>query len=174
MVAIRIVEESDAAELAALLTESRAHLAPWEPERDEDYFTLGGQAEGIVEVRRRAAAGLMRPFVVTEGGTIVGRITITNIVRGAGQFATIGYWIGAPFVGRGLATEAVRLVKAEAFGPMRLHRLEAGTLVDNVASQKVLERNGFVRYGLAPQLVKIAGRWADHVLFQVLTDDPTV
>ncbi len=46
--------------------------------------------------------------------------------------------------------------------------MEAGTLVHNLGSQRVLERNGFVRFGLAPQYLRIAGRWQDHVLFQVL------
>ena len=58
-----------------------------------------------------------------------------------------------------------------AFGELGLHRVEAGTLVHNRASQRVLERNGFVRYGLAPQYLRIAGRWQDHVLFQVLNPD---
>jgi ribosomal-protein-alanine N-acetyltransferase len=53
-----------------------------------------------------------------------------------------------------------------AFGPAGLHRLEAGTLTDNIASQRVLERNGFERIGLAPRYLHIAGRWRDHILFQ--------
>ena len=48
-----------------------------------------------------------------------------------------------------------------AFGELGLHRLQAETLLDNVASQKVLERNGFVRIGMAPTYLKIAGRWQD-------------
>jgi hypothetical protein len=34
----------------------------------------------------------------------------------------------------------------------------------------VLERNGFVRIGVAPSYLKIAGRWQDHVLFQLVAD----
>jgi ribosomal-protein-alanine N-acetyltransferase len=41
-----------------------------------------------------------------------------------------------------------------------------------VASQRVLERNGFVRYGLAPAYLEIAGRWQDHVMYQALAPDP--
>jgi ribosomal-protein-alanine N-acetyltransferase len=37
-----------------------------------------------------------------------------------------------------------------------------------VRSQRVLEHNGFLRFGLAPQYLRIAGRWQDHVLFQKL------
>jgi ribosomal-protein-alanine N-acetyltransferase len=47
-----------------------------------------------------------------------------------------------------------------------MHRLEAGTLVDNVASQRVLEKNGFERIGLARAYLRIAGAWRDHILFQ--------
>ena len=58
-----------------------------------------------------------------------------------------------------------------AFGPWGLHRLEAGTLVDNVASQRVLRRNGFEQFGLAPRYLHINGEWRDHVLFQRLNED---
>ena len=53
-----------------------------------------------------------------------------------------------------------------AFGEAGLHRLEAGTLVDNVASQRVLEKNVFERFGLARRYLLIAGEWRDHVLFE--------
>ena len=172
---IRLVELSDADELAALLVASPEHLEPWEPTRGDDYFTLTGQRTVIEKALTDAAREALVPFVVIEpGGAIAGRITISNIVRGAGQFATLGYWIGSPFIRRGYATAAVGLAKEHAFGVLRLHRLEAGTLVHNVASQKALLANGFERYGLAPKLVKIAGVWQDHVLYQALTDDPTV
>jgi limonene-1,2-epoxide hydrolase len=55
-----------------------------------------------------------------------------------------------------------------AFAELGLHRIEAGTLPHNARSQAVLERNGFVRFGLAPAYLKIAGRWQDHVLYQAL------
>ena len=66
---------------------------------------------------------------------------------------------------------ALRQMLALAFGELGLHRVEAGTLLHNVRSQRVLERNGFVRFGLAPRYLRIEGRWQDHVLFQVLNPD---
>jgi [ribosomal protein S5]-alanine N-acetyltransferase len=57
---------------------------------------------------------------------------------------------------------------AVAFLELGLHRIEAGTLLANIASQRVLERNGFVRFGVAPEYLNIAGRWQDHAIYQVL------
>jgi ribosomal-protein-alanine N-acetyltransferase len=70
--------------------------------------------------------------------------------------------------GKGVATAAVADTVRFAFDHLRLHRVEAGTLVHNAGSQRVLERNGFTRYGLAPRYLRIAGKWQDHVLFQKL------
>jgi ribosomal-protein-alanine N-acetyltransferase len=55
-----------------------------------------------------------------------------------------------------------------AFVELGLHRVQAGTLLHNVGSQRVLERNGFTRIGLAQDFLKIAGRWQDHILFQLV------
>ena len=55
-----------------------------------------------------------------------------------------------------------------AFGELRLHRVEAGTIPSNVRSQAVLRAQRIRRFGVAPAYLKIAGEWQDHVLFQRL------
>jgi ribosomal-protein-alanine N-acetyltransferase len=67
--------------------------------------------------------------------------------------------------GRGIATAAVAAAVELAFGDLRLHRLQAATLLSNHASQRVLEKNRFERIGVSPDYLRIAGRWQDHVLF---------
>jgi ribosomal-protein-alanine N-acetyltransferase len=57
---------------------------------------------------------------------------------------------------------------ALAFGELGLHRIQAETLLSNVASQRVLDRNGFVRIGMAPTYLKIAGQWQDFILYQLI------
>jgi ribosomal-protein-alanine N-acetyltransferase len=66
----------------------------------------------------------------------------------------------------------VRAVLEVAFGELGLHRVQAGTLVHNLASRRVLAKNGFAEIGFAPRYISIAGRWQDHVLHQRLADDP--
>ncbi|SNS56144.1 [SSU ribosomal protein S5P]-alanine acetyltransferase [Geodermatophilus saharensis] len=169
MTTTRLLSPDDAAVLARIAAEDRDFLAPWEPLRGEDWATEAGQREEIRSVLEQHRLGLRVPHVVLDdAGAVVGRVSLNNVVRGAFQSCSLGYWIRSAANGRGHATAAVRAMLALAFGELGLHRVEAGTLVHNLASQRVLERTGFTRYGLAPQYLRIAGRWQDHVLFQRL------
>jgi ribosomal-protein-alanine N-acetyltransferase len=170
-VTTRLVATSDAPELAAALAANRKFLAPYEPFRPEDYYTAEGQRAYLEEVLRTTATGLTLPHVIVEDGRIVGRITLSGITRGPFQSASVGYWVAESANGRGVASAALARILRVAFEEMGLHRIEAGTLVHNAASQRVLERNGFRRYGLAPRYLKIDGDWRDHILFQRLADD---
>ncbi len=160
---IRPLTSEDADELSALLVENREFLAPFEPVRDERFFTVGGQRERIENDASQA-------FAILAGDRIAGTVTISNIVHGPFQSATLGYWVAERLSGRGLATSAVREVIEIAFGELGLHRLEAATLVDNVASQRVLEKNSFEPIGLAPRYLQVASEWRDHLLFQRTAD----
>jgi [ribosomal protein S5]-alanine N-acetyltransferase len=165
----RLLALADAPVLLDIAREDREFLAPWEPQRDERWLTDAGQLDEVRAKLEQHRLGLALPHVVLDDdGRVVGRITLNNVVRGAFQSCSVGYWTRSAANGRGHATAAVRAMLRIAFGDLGLHRVEAGTLVHNVGSQRVLERNGFVRFGLAPQYLRIAGSWQDHVLFQVL------
>lgn len=168
MAGIRLIRVEDAAPLAELVQINREFLAPWEPPRSEKYFTLDGQRAAIEDALAQYERYIAAPYVILEHGRIVGRVTLSNIVRAAFQSCNLGYWVGAAHNGRGLATAAVGEIMNVAFREVGLHRIEAGTLLDNIASQRVLERNGFVRFGVAPAYLNIAGRWQDHAMYQAL------
>jgi ribosomal-protein-alanine N-acetyltransferase len=169
-VTTRLISVSDAAELAALLTANLEHLRPYEPDRPADYVTVDGQRRMIEEVLVRYHEGGALPHVIVEDDRIVGRATLSTIVRGPFQSASLGYWVDHRVGGRGVATDAVGQIVRLAFAELGLHRVDASTLVDNARSQRVLVKNGFQRYGLAPRYLKIAGDWRDHVLFQRLDE----
>ena len=173
----RLVSRDDAAALAALLTDNREFLAPTDPYRAESYYSVAGQDELIEDLLAKRAAGTLLPHVILDDrGLVVGRITLNEIVRGPFQSCSVGYWVAEDVTRRGLASAALASMAEIAFGELELHRIQAGTLTHNVASQKVLERNGFQRFGLAPAYLKIAGSWQDHILWQLLTphDDSAV
>ncbi len=99
-------------------------------------------------------------------------MALQNIVHGPFRSASVGYWVDAAHTGRGVAARAVEHACAEALR-VGLHRVEAGTMLHNAASQAVLRRCGFTHVGTAERYLFIAGAWQDHHLFQrVLHDGP--
>lgn len=172
-VTIRPAVRADAPALAALFAAQRKHLAPWDPRREPAFFTRGGQRARLVQVERERTAGTSFRFVILEGGELAGEVSVTNVVRRSFQSANVGYWVAGERNGRGVATAAVAAACTFAFGELELHRLEAGTLLHNVGSQIVLDRNGFTPFGVAPKYLRIAGAWCDHVLFQRTSEQPS-
>jgi ribosomal-protein-alanine N-acetyltransferase len=163
---IRLLEPRDAEELAALYAANREFLAPFEPARDDAFFTAEVQ-RGRLE--RPADADWWR-WAIVDDGAIAGMIALNDVLRGPVQMGTVGYWVDRSRNGGGLASAALAEVVEFAFGEAGLHRLEAGTLPGNVASQRVLEKNGFEPFGLARRLLLIAGEWRDHVLYERVND----
>ena len=161
-----------AGELAAAYSRNRSHLERWDPKREPSFFTEQGQtaalAGQLASIDRGAGAG----WVLVHDGRVVGRVNLNNIVMGVLRSGSVGYWVDAGHLGRGLASGAVEFACAQAQG-LGLHRVEAGTLVHNTASQAVLTRCGFQLYGTAPKFLFIDGDWQDHRLYQrILHDNP--
>jgi [ribosomal protein S5]-alanine N-acetyltransferase len=170
-VTTRLVSLDDVPELTALAVANRDFLAPTNPVVTDHAVTPDGQRAMVVTALTRRENDQMLPQVILDGdGSIVGRINLNSIIRGAAQCASVGYWVAQDRNGRGIATAAVASIVAVGFTELGLHRVQGETLPNNRASQVVLERNGFERIGFAPALLRIAGRWQDHVLYQRLND----
>ena len=164
---LRPLAADDGPALATAYLHNRTHLAPWDPVRDEEFFTAAAQTAAVAGTLEAVAAGTVDAWLLTAGEAVVGRVNLSNIVRGVFLNANLGYWTDQEHLGRGLATAMVAFAVRRATD-LGLHRLEAGTLVHNVGSQRVLRKCGFTEIGLAPGYLKIAGKWQDHLLFQRL------
>ena len=106
-----------------------------------------------------------------SNGQILGGVALTNIRRGVAHAGTLGYWTGEPYAGQGYMKEAVASIVHHAHTELKLHRVEAATVLDNLSSQRVLRSCGFEEEGLARQYLKINGVWSDHLLFAHISDD---
>ncbi|HET6653036.1 MAG TPA: GNAT family protein [Nocardioides sp.] len=169
---IRALRADDAPAMAAAYLRNRDHLEQWDPTRDPSFYTVAGQQDAIDRQLSLVHGGLLGAWVVVCGEEIVGRANLNNVIRGVLCSAAVGYWVDHDHLRRGLASAAVEHACAEALD-MGLHRVEAGTMVHNLASQRVLLRAGFEQYGMAPRFLFIAGGWQDHNLYQrILHDDP--
>jgi ribosomal-protein-alanine N-acetyltransferase len=101
---------------------------------------------------------------------IVGVVNISEIVRGVFKSGYLGYYAFTPHAGRGLMKAGLAKVIARAFGPMRLHRLEANIQPGNDASIELVKRLGFRCEGYSPRYLRIAGRWRDHERWAVVRE----
>lgn len=163
---IRPAAPADAQAILDLRLANRERLEPFEPDAPEDpesRYRLDG-------VERWIAGGAGR-YVVVDDGAVAGTVGLFDLEGVPISSAILGYWVDGSREGRGLATRAVAEALDAAFGELGLHRLEAGTRVDNVASQRVLQRNGFTCVGLLRRHLLIQGEWVDHLLWERLADD---
>ena len=172
--AIRPTEPSDAREQLGLRLANRDHTGPWDPLRDESFYTEAGQRLELDLDQRSWAAGNAYAFAVLdiEGrDRIIGRVALSNVVRGPWQNATLGYWIDQDAGGRGHASRAVRLALEFAFEHAGLHRVQPAIIPRNIRSVRVAEKVGFRLEGRALRYLKINGAWEDHDVYALTVED---
>ncbi|MFM9975230.1 MAG: GNAT family N-acetyltransferase [Beijerinckiaceae bacterium] len=167
---IRPPQMSDFVQWAALRAKSREFLQGWEPTWPTDDLTKSAFRRRIIRYLREIDRDESYPFFIftNADGRLVGGLNLTNIRRGAAAMATLGYWMGAPYAGKGIMTAAVNTVLDRAFTTLKLRRIEAACVPENVISIRLLEKAGFVREGYARDYLLINGQWRDHVLFAKL------
>ena len=170
---LRMPGPADYPAWAELRADSRAFLTPWEPTWPPDDLTRTAFRRRIRRYQAEVRDDRAYPFFIFRqiDNALLGGITLSNVARGMTQTATLGYWMGERFANQGHMTRAVRAIAPFAFGGLNLHRIEAACLPHNTASIRLLERVGFQREGVARGLVCINGRWQDHVVYALLTDD---
>ena len=144
---IRPLNSSDKTELANLANNEKIgdNLRDNFPypynEKDADYFIKLTEKENPKQ-----------NFGVLYNGKlcgVIGLIIQKDVYR---KSAEIGYWIGEPYWGIGIATKVVELITDYAFNTLDLNRIFAGVFEFNIASMKVLEKNGFKKEGYLKRL----------------------
>jgi ribosomal-protein-alanine N-acetyltransferase len=147
---------------------SHDFLRPFEPRWTELDLNRRVYSMRVRRAREEAEQGTDYTFLIflTDGQEeqLAGGLTLSNIRRRAAQFVNLGYWMGQSFAGKGIMSEAVGTVLPFVFETLDLHRIHAAFLPTNMASRRVLEKNGFVEEGYAERYLQINGRWEDHVL----------
>lgn len=169
---LRAPQMSDYAAWAQLRALSREHLRSWEPIWPRDELTRSSFRRRLRHYQREVREDLgYSYFIFNTEDDLVGGVSLSNVRRGVTQSASLGYWLGLPYVRRGYMSAAVAALLSHAFQTLKLHRVEAASQADNAASIRVLERCGFRVEGHARQYLKINGVWQDHTLFAVLGSD---
>jgi [ribosomal protein S5]-alanine N-acetyltransferase len=173
---VRPPKTTDVADLRRVLRENHEHLKPWNPapRPGDDPTSITAVSGTIIRHRREWKAGTSFVFFATlrdSPDTILAKVALNGVLRGAMHGAYLGYWIDGAHQGKGLATEAIRAVLDFAFGPAMLHRVQAAIMPHNERSLRVAENLGLRREGYAIRYLHIAGKWEDHILFAVTSEE---
>lgn len=168
---LKVLMPEDASEVLSYYIRNEAHLQPYEPLRNQNFYTIEEQKKNIGENYIQFLNGTSISFGIFRTGNLIGKIQITNILLGAFRNAFIGYSIDEREQGKGYMKEALRIVSNYAFDEMELHRLEASTLVDNIKSKAVLKACGFKEIGISEKYLFINGVWQDHSIFYSIREN---
>ncbi|WP_347355127.1 GNAT family N-acetyltransferase [Intrasporangium sp.] len=174
-VLVRPPTEADAAAYAEAVSRSARRLADFaiaDPNNFADVI--------------RAQSPTFRTFLIeardAEGDHgLVGRVNVSNVVRGAFRSAAMGYDAYDPYAGRGLFVEGLELVIDIAFSDepagMGLHRIEANIQPTNSRSAGLVRSLGFVHEGFSREYLHLPGKddpnraWRDHDRYAMLASD---
>ena len=137
-VRIRPVESSDGSLIEEYASDPRIAATSHVPFP----YPRGAGAVFVAKAMDGWKHGVERTFAVVSDDRFAGVVSLMAIDRPLGR-AQVGYWIAVPYWGKGIATEAVRLVVDLAYAVFGLRSLGAACLADNDASARVLEKAGF-------------------------------
>jgi ribosomal-protein-serine acetyltransferase len=168
--ALRLLEESDADELYAVIDANREHLEPWMPWVEHEHEPA--DVLPFIRATRRQIAdndGLQTAIVDPEG-RIVGMVGVHN-VDWPNRKTSIGYWLARGEQGRGTMTAAVRVYVNHAFATWKLNRIMIQAAVENTRSRAIPERLGFREEGILREVERVGARVLDGVVYALLAAD---
>ena len=172
-VELRKLCPEDSRELYKKIEQSRDHLAeflPWPPDcgSPEDVESRLETWDMQAQMGNGACWGIFERGA--NGLELAGCIFI-GWIHPEHRSATVSYWLFLPYVGRGLATDALELLCRYCFDELGINRLEITAAVENTKSIAVATRAGFSREGVCREFECLRGKFLDHLRFSRLAGD---
>lgn len=169
---IRCYEPKDAVLLKSSIDESLEHLLPWMPWAKNEPESVATKIERLRKYRGEFDLGLDYTFGIfsKDEKKLVGS---TGLHKRVGNNAReIGYWINAKYLKQGYATETVSALIKVAFEIEQLDRIEIRCAPNNIASQGVPKKLGFLHEGtLKNRTTDIKGDLRDVMIWTMFKED---
>lgn len=165
---LKILNTNDANILLNYYKKNREHLRTFEELKDENFYTLEGQTILIRQQYIKFLNGNSAFFGIFKNKIMIGVINLYNIMGGMFKNATVGYSIDEAEQGKGYMKEAVNIINDYAFNTLKLHRIQATTLTNNIKSKSVLKACGFKEIGISEKYLFINGKWQDQCILYKL------
>ena len=173
-VVLHPVEVADAADLLEFERLNRAYFERFIGSRGDAFYQLGEVRKALEKACQDRDEGKAYAYLVRIGDEIAGRLNLTQVERQQFFCAHLGYRIGEAWAGRGVATAAVGQGVGLALNQHQLWRIEAIVSAFNAGSARVLEKNGFRRFGRSEQSFLHHGAWHDLIYFERHAPKPPI
>ncbi|WP_337165627.1 ribosomal protein S5-alanine N-acetyltransferase [Vibrio fluvialis] len=163
---LRTAEFDDAACISNYFTVNRDYLKPWEPKREEAFFSELGWQQRLIKLSElhKMALGFYLLIMDADSDEMLGTISFSNISRFPFYACNVGYSLAEQAQGKQIMTRALKMACDYMFNEQNLHRVMASYMPHNKRSEAVLQRLGFVHEGQAKDYLLIDGQWQDHNL----------
>ncbi|MGF1698889.1 ribosomal protein S5-alanine N-acetyltransferase [Photobacterium makurazakiensis] len=170
---VRLITPKDVKAITAYYQRNRAFLKPWEPLREEAFFTEVGWGIRLDQLVQLHKHKLAYYFVIQEKGSqeIAGVVNYSNLVRHPFYACHVGYSLDQSWQGRGVMIKALEETVAWMFKEQGFHRIMAAYMPHNERSAAVLAKCGFEAEGRAKKYLLINGQWEDHILTARMNPD---
>ena len=167
MISLELLSEENSLDVYSFEKENREYFEQNLSPRPANYFDL----EGFKEITRELLTeqtnrDVYMHLIRDSQGVMVGRINL-SVLENNRKTAELGYRIGENVSNLGYASEAVKFVLEKAFTIYGLHRIIAGTATDNLASQRVLLKNGFIFSRVIENDLQIHNEWLHTAVFEI-------
>lgn len=160
-VTMKLAMPTDADDFLKYYTENKEFLEEYEPFKDDKFFTLEYQSEDLRFRYSQYLKGQSILFGIYLKNELIGKMRVNNIIYGSLKSCELGYALHKEYTNQGIMQEVMELTKEFCFTDLLLHRIEAFTIVENKASQKLLEKTGFKNCGMVESCLNINKQWKD-------------
>lgn len=167
MISLELLSEENSIDVYAFEKENREYFERNLPPRPANYFDPEGFKEITRELLREQENHNIYMHIIRDvQGVMVGRINL-SVLENDQKTAELGYRIGENVTNLGYASEAVKLVLDKAFHTYGLNKIIAGTATDNLASQRVLLKNGFTFIRIIENDLQVNNEWVHTEIFEI-------
>ena len=168
MISLELLSEENSIDVYAFEKENREYFERNLPPRPANYFDPEGFKEITRELLREQENHNIYMHIIRDvQGVMVGRINL-SVLENDQKTAELGYRIGENVTNLGYASEAVKLVLDKAFHTYGLNRIVTGTATDNLASKRVLLKNGFTFSRIIENDLQMNNEWVHTAVFEIM------
>ncbi|MGI8915287.1 MAG: GNAT family N-acetyltransferase [Chloroflexota bacterium] len=167
---LRPIRLSDAGDIFVFASDPAvARYTTWPP-----HPTVAATEASVRDLLHRYAQSLVGPWGIVhrDDGKVIGSCGFAYVMAWHGR-AEIAYALSQAYWGQGLMPEAVRAVLGFGFQTLQLNRIEARCEVENVASERVMQKLGMQFEGVLRQHTQVMGKYRDVKLYSLLQEEWT-